>query len=129
MKKIIAILSLSLATCLFVFACGPVEDELDGGSDYDAGNGSDASTGPACGDPCTDTDMCDGDTLKYCDTTVQCDDCAGYGLHCALWTAAYGHECLASSGESCAPDFPNNTDSLSGCDPALGLTCTGGTCQ
>jgi len=125
MKKLLAIVSICLVGGLF--ACGEVEDDLDGGSSQ-----SDAyvEQGPACGAACTDEDLCDGDTLKFCDNNViVCYDCSGDGYHCALWTSGYGHDCLAATGQACSEDFPTNQDALVGCDPAQGLTCTGGTCQ
>lgn len=119
------------------FACAPGgEDDFDAGSDTSDAAVQDSAVTPTCADytgqACDDSlDRCEGELLLFCDNghTV-CNDCASENpaLHCALWTVDYGHECLAGAGQSCADNFPNNDDNLSGCDPAIG-TCSGGTCN
>ena len=117
------------------FACAPGGDEdFDAGSEQSDAAVADSANTPTCADyqgqNCDDTlDRCEGDLLLFCDQgQTVCSDCASESLHCALWTTAYGHECLAGAGQSCAEDFPDNTDNLSGCDPAIG-SCTSGTCN
>ncbi|MFH1808987.1 MAG: hypothetical protein ABIJ09_09600 [Pseudomonadota bacterium] len=118
-------------------ACGPTDEGDDDAGASDAAR-PDAYVAPTCADftgqacgAVTDYGECHGALLVWCDTTLKCADCAADTagpFHCALWDSTYGYDCLAGANQACSPDFPNNTDALTGCDPAIG-TCTANVCN
>lgn len=82
----------------------------------------------SCGDV-TFYGACQTNTLVWCgtDNCLHGVDCTAGdpALHCALFNASWGFDCLAGVGQQCDPNYPGNETTppqYAGCDPAMG-TC------